>query len=252
MSKTTNRLSAAARLAARKFHEATGWIKHLDPAPKPNARNDSSENPYAAALNTVGTLFVTRLRNLAKAGDSKAIKDLVSYCHEMVEAIEEIAERLPESLIRLAARRADWPVMISRHETSAKPVAAYLDKIKLGVECVINADGTHVAKYSLRTPINRFVWNKLKRLPHSIAMFSDVPEIAGIHLESLPKLTKATAKIWADKVLLPYISVIHEDFSKVPEFSGILARPGVRTRGQQRREIRKDVIRSLQSLAPAA
>jgi hypothetical protein len=81
---------------------------------------------------------------------------------------------------------------------------------------------------------------------------SDVPAIAAIDLSALPKLTKTTAKIWADKALMPYISAMFQDFSKVPEFRAILSRPGVRTRGQQRREIRKDVIRSLQSLAPVA
>ena len=80
----------------------------------------------------------------------------------------------------------------------------------------------------------------------------DVPKVAGIDYESLPRLTKLTAKLWADKALMPYIDGIYGDFKQVPEFQSILRRPGVRTRGQQRREIRKDVIRALQSLAPPA
>jgi hypothetical protein len=124
----------------------------------------------------------------------------------MSEAIEEIAEKKSESLIKWAKGRANWPVMLCRHETSAKPVAAYLDKIKLGSECIINANGVQVAKYSLRTPINRFVWRKLKGLRFSIDLMSDVPGIAKIDFDSLPKLTKANAKAWADKALMPYIS----------------------------------------------
>ena len=122
---------------------------------------------------------------------------------------------------------------------------------KLGAKCFINADGTQVAKYSLRTPINRFVWRKLNGLRFSIELMSDVPGIAAIELNSLPKLTKSTAKLWADKALMPYLSAMDRDFSGVPEFAAILARPGAKPRGQQRREIRKDVIRALESLAPA-
>jgi len=79
---------------------------------------------------------------------------------------------------------------------------------------------------------------------------SDMPAIAAINLTALPELTKATAKTWADKALMPYITAMYDDFSTVPEFRTILSRPGVKTRGQQRREIRKDIIRALQSLAP--
>src|ERR1039457_1232870 len=128
----------------------------------------------------------------------------------------------------------------------------YLDDIGLGAKCAINADGQRTAKYSLRTPINRFVWRKLAGLPLSIALISDIPAIKAIDLDALPKLTKANAKDWADKALMPYLTAMYENFSDVPEFSAILHRPGVNTRGQQRREIRKDIIRALQSLAPAA
>lgn len=240
-------------LAGRKLEALIRWTDHLDPAPKPNVDpEDRPDKVYAAALNLLGLLFVRRLINAAKVGDSNAIRELVRYCCEMTEAIEEISETRGDSLIALAGGRANWPVMISRHETAAKPVAAYLDRIKLGAKCIINAGGAHVAKYSLRTPINRLVWRKLKGLRFSIELMSDVPEIAAIDLASLPKLTKSTAKLWADRALMPYISAMYQDYSEVPEFSGILARPGVKTRGQQRREIRKDVIRALESLAPVA
>ncbi len=170
----------------------------------------------------------------------------------MVEALEELAASNSETLQKLAARRADWPVMLCRHETSNKIVSTYLDNIGLGTKCAINADGQRLAKYSLRTPINRFVWRELKRLQFSIKLMSDVPGIAAIDLDALPKLTKANAKVWADSALMPYITAMYRNFSEVPEFSAILSRRGVKTRGQQRREIRKDVIRALQCLAPSS
>jgi len=243
----------AARERMRKFNEAIGWIKHLDNASNSKGtKNSSSDNVYESVLNVLGLIFVKRLTCSAKAGDSEAIRGMVRYCCEMAEAIEEVAEKQAGLLRELAARRPDWPVMLCRHETSAKPVAAYLDKISLGSECEINADGVRVAKYSLRTPINRFVWRELKNLWFSIECMSKIPEMAQINLDALPKLTKATAKTWADKALMPYICAAYPEFSEVPEFSAILARPGTRTRGQKRREIRKDVVRSLQSLAPAS
>jgi hypothetical protein len=127
-----------------------------------------------------------------------------------------------------------------------------LDNIGLGSKCAINADGARVAKYSLRTPINRFVWRELRNLCFSIECMGEIPGMPPIDLDALPKLTKATAKIWADKAFMPYLCASCPNFSQVPQFSAILARPGVKTRGQQRREIRKDVLRALQSLAPPA
>lgn len=68
----------------------------------------------------------------------------------------------------------------------------------------------------------------------------------------LPKLTKTNAKEWADRAIIPYVCSKYADFSTVPEFTDILKRSGVRTRGQQKREIRKDIIRALTSLARKA
>ena len=189
---------------------------------------------------------------LATAGHPQAIRDVISRACEMVEALEELAASNSETLQNMSAHRADWPVMLCRHETSNKIVSAYLDNIGLGTECVINADGQRPAKYSLRTPINRFVWRKLKGLRGWIKIMSDVPEIAAINLDALPKLSKANAKVWADRALMPYITAMYRNFSEVPEFSAILSRRGVKTRGQQRREIRKDVIRALQCLAASS
>jgi hypothetical protein len=242
------------RQAQRKFEAATAWQDRLEQSPRFKGIIDLySGDPYAVALRWTGTIgYMRALNRLARAGHPNALLDLVVHARELVETIEEIAESHPDCLLKLAGVCADWPVMLCRHETSNKLVSGYLDKIHLGEKCVINADGIRAAKFSLRTPINRFVWKELKELKFSISLMSDVPAIAAVDLEALPKLTKATAKTWADKALMPYLTAMFKDFSKVPEFRAILARPGARTRGQQRREIRKDVIRALQSLAPVA
>jgi hypothetical protein len=204
----------------------------------------------AIALKCNGYSALKLIMRLARAGHLKAISDLARLARDLAQALEDTARLYPKEVQALAALVPDWPVMLCRHEVSNKLIAAYLDDIGLGTKSVINADGQQIAKYSLRTPINRFVWRKLAGLRLSIALMSDIPAIAAIDLDALPKLTKATAKVWADKALMPYVTAVHEDFSHVPEFSAILRRPAVRTRGQQRREIRKDIIRALQSLAP--
>src|SRR5207253_2836432 len=162
------------------------------------------------------------------AGHPQAIREVVTYACEVVEALEELAAGNPGTLQTMAARRADWPVMLCRHETSNKIISTYIDNIGLGTECIINADGQRLAKYSLRTPINRFVWRKLRGLRFWIKLMSDVPAIAAIDLDALPKFTKENAKVWADKALMPYITAMYKNFAEVPEFAAILARRGVK------------------------
>jgi hypothetical protein len=228
-------------------------MRHLTKSPRYGELLDVfADDPYCAALRSSGSLFLAIVVRLARAGHAEAIRDMAIHACEMVDALEEVAASNSETLQKMSARCADWPVMLCRHETSNKIVSTYLDNIGLGTKCAINADGQRPAKYSLRTPINRFVWRQLRGLQFSIELMSDVPGIAAINLDALPKLTKANAKGWADKALMPYITAMHEDFSEVPEFSAILARRGVKTRGQERREIRKDVIRALQCLAPSS
>jgi hypothetical protein len=82
---------------------------------------------------------------------------------------------------------------------------------------------------------------------HGIIKREDIP-IYKISV-SLPPLTKSTVKEWTDKAVLPYVCSNYPDFSKVPEFAGCLKRSGVKTRGGQRREIRRDILRSLISMA---
>jgi hypothetical protein len=234
----------------RVFERIIKWQAKLEYGPQYQGILDPySGDPYCVAFRHGGISFMRVMLRLAGVGHKDALRQLLFYIYEAVEKLETLGESQPEMLSEFAQLRADWPVMLCRHESSNKLVSSYLDRIHLGTKCLINADGTNTAKYSLRTPINRFVWRKLKRMPFSIALMSDVPEIAAINLKALPELTKATAKIWADKALMPYICAMIEDFSKVPAFRAALRRSGVRTRGQQRREIRKDIIRALQSLA---
>ena len=237
----------------KRLEAIEAWQHALDDGPKFNGVVDLyAPMVEAIALKCSGYSALTLIMRLARAGHSKAISDLARLSRDLAQTLEDTARLYPKEVQALAALVPDWPVMLCRHEVSNKPIAAYLDDIGLGAKCPINADGQRIAKYSLRTPINRFVWRKLAGLRLSVTLMSDIPAIAAIDLDALPKLTKATAKLWADKALMPYLTAMYEDFSDVPEFKAILRRPGVETRGQQRREIRKDIIRALHSLAPPA
>jgi hypothetical protein len=235
----------------KRLEAIQAWQHALDDAPKFKGLLDLyAPTVEATALKCDGYDALKLIMHLARAGHPKAISDLVRLARDLAQALEDTARLYPKEAQALAALVPDWPVMLCRHEVSNKLIAAYLDDVGLGTKCVISADGQRLAKYSLRTPINRFVWRKLAGLRLSVVLMSDIPAIAAIDLDALPKLTKATAKAWADKALMPCLTAMYEDFSHVPEFSAILRRPAVRTRGQQRREIRKDIIRALHFLAP--
>jgi hypothetical protein len=237
----------------KRLEEIEAWQDALNDGPKFKGVVDLySPMVEAIALKCSGYTALKLIMRLACAGHPKAISDLLRLARDLAQTLEDAARLYPKEVQALAALVPDWPVMLCRHEMSNKLIAAYLDDIGLGTKCLINAGGQPIAKYSLRTPINRFVWRKLAGLRLSVTLMSDIPEIAAIDLDALPKLTKATAKDWADKALMPYVTATYQDFSHVPEFSAILRRSAVRTRGQQRREIRKDIIRALQSLAPPA
>jgi hypothetical protein len=237
----------------KRLEEIEAWQDALNDGPKFNGVVDLySPMVEAIALKCNGYSALNLIMRLARAGHPKAISDLARLARELSQTLEDTARLYPKELQARAALVPDWPVMLCRHEVTNKLIAAYLDDIGLGAKCAINADGQRMAKYSLRTPINRFVWRKLAGLRLSVSLMSDIPEIAAIKLDMLPKLTKANTKVWADKALMPYLTAMYKDFSEVPEFLPILRRPTVRTRGQQRREIRKDIIRALHSLAPPA
>jgi hypothetical protein len=155
------------------------------------------------------------------------------------------------------------------------------DRIGLGSKCYLNVSET--ANFSLRTPINRFVWKCLRHFQemHQIIeagkrenaaaektlegyVFCEVspPQahrrfVAGmIHREEipiyaescrLPPLTKdrAVAKRWADVAIMPYVKIRFPDLRKVPELKGI--KSGVS--GQSYARLRKAIVQALEQVA---
>jgi hypothetical protein len=182
-----------------------------------------------------------------------------------------------------------WPMLrfLNTAANSEDQFQRIAQELKLGVFCPINVSQT--ANYSLEIPINAFVWKRLRHFqgvlwrvrqgmqpatnfddafdqaikPYIIREIKSpatgnpikvgvitAPEIP-IYKASfqLPLLTKATAKMWADEAIMPYVCLKYPDFSKVREFQNLLKRDGLKTRGQQRKEVRKDILRALTSMA---
>jgi hypothetical protein len=178
-----------------------------------------------------------------------------------------------------------WPMLrfLNTSANSKKQFKRIAESLELGKNCPINVSEN--ANYSLETPINSFVWKCLRHfqvihwhiryaldpashyamslrtvggkapkpltLEWAVERFINKREEIPIYKESvtLPPLTKLTAQVWADKAIMPYVCSKYSDFASVPEFSNIFKRSGVKTRGQQRAQIRKDIIRSLISMA---
>jgi len=200
----------AAIAMGRKLLAIAAWQAALTHGPKFKGCVDLyAPTVEAIALPCDGDLPLKLMLRLALAGHPEAIRDAAHWACELAATLEAIAAAHPELLRSLAEPRADWPVMLCRHETSSKLVSAYLEKIGLGVHCAINASGAQVVKCSLRTPINDFVWRLLRRLPSALAVASDDPKLAAVDLAALPQLTKATARVWTNQALMPYLDALY-------------------------------------------
>src|ERR1039458_7910805 len=143
--------------------EIEAWQDALDDGPKFKGVLDLySPMVETIALKCNGYSALRLIMRLARAGHPKAISDLGRLARDLAQTLEDTARLHPKEVQAPAALVPDWPVMLCRHEVSNKLISAYLDDIGLGAKCAINADGQRTAKYSLRTPINRFVWRDRK------------------------------------------------------------------------------------------
>src|ERR1700731_1906761 len=176
-----------------------------------------------------------------------------------------------------------WPTLHFANTAANNYFPRVAELLELGKECPINVSGS--ANYSLETPINQFVWSCLRhfqqvhwhiRYEESQGQAHDeslerlifqemTPPVAHkkfvagmIHREEipiykvsfrLPPLSKRVAQVWADKAIMPYLDAINTDYFNDPRFRTIQNRKRVKSRSTARAEIRKDVIRALNSMA---
>lgn len=279
-SDTEHRYHAVIR-AIHDYAEHDAWFAAN--TPHPFAKSHWSNIPMLAEVSC------RYLRSLARAGNEDSIRTLTSLALDLTESVDELLEeeskasdQIADQLKSLAEGLPYWPVLYSRHATANNHLPRLMDRIRLGEKCYLNV--SEKANYSLRTPINRFVWkcirhfqemheiierrkcDKERTVNESLARYvfrdaspSDPPgwfrggmihrEEIPIYLQSyqLPKLTKdrVTAERWADVAIMPYVKIRFPDLRKVPELKGI--KSGVQGRSYAR--LRKAVIQALRQVA---
>jgi hypothetical protein len=168
----------------------------------------------------------------------------------LTEFLEKISEEHPERFHLIAREMPCWPFRLFRHRKAyAKRFDRLADRLELGKLCPIHSSSS--AEYSFEKRINAFVFEILSeflRVHSYLSTREDETEekcleSAGIptalhhhFLKSyqLPRLTKgATAKDWAETVIIPYLEGKYADWSSVPALKEFLGKAGGRAKAKE-------------------
>lgn len=195
----------------------------------------------------------------------------------LVQHLEELCTSHPERFRLLARELPYWPMLVFRHkaannhlfEKSADGQTPLAELIDLGSDCPINVSNR--ANYSLKTPINQFLWDILRELHwgrswvrsiRSGKLQRDCPEQtdlellserghisreeAAIHFRAfaLPPLDKETSPQWTDDVVMPWIKLKHLDLRQLTVFAKLKIGP----HGRRYAVVRKAVLRALSNI----
>lgn len=196
----------------------------------------------------------------------------------LVKHLEELCTKHPERFRLLARELPYWPMLVFRHkaannhlfEKSADGQKPLADLLELGSDCPINVSNR--ANYSLKTPINAFLWTILSELhwgrgwvrsilskefrrdspqQTNVELLSARAEIpiveAELHFRAfqLPPLDKTTSNRWVDDILMPWVRLKHPDLRGVPAF----ARVDLGPTGRRYAAARKLLLKALTNLA---
>ncbi|MDB6112856.1 MAG: hypothetical protein JWR69_4606 [Pedosphaera sp.] len=156
--------------------------------------------------------------------------------YNRMQALEAMADEFPEKLRSATREMNGWPMLRHRFVNSKKRFEELADKLQLGADYPLNT--SEGAKFRPETPMVRYLDGLVWRFhvcgqsfrearQHAIRMKAPEPDavafaqrtwggigepalepeaLAAIQASlDLPKLTKSTAKGWADKALVPYI-----------------------------------------------
>lgn len=196
----------------------------------------------------------------------------------LTEHLEELCTKYPERFRLVAGELPYWPMLVFRHkaannhlfEKSADGHKPLAELIQLGSDCPINVSNR--ANYSLKTPINEFLWSVLHEL-HSGRLWvrdivsgkvrrdtpaqTDVQLLAArshisadeavLHFRAfaLPPLDKRTFQEWVNEVIMPWVRLKYPDLRQVSLFSNIEVGPT----GRRYAAARKLLLRALKNLA---
>ncbi len=196
----------------------------------------------------------------------------------LVKHLEKLCTTNPERFRTRARELPYWPMLVFRHkaannhlfEKSADGQTPLAEAIELGKDCPINVSNR--ANYSLKTPINAFVWDLLEEIHRGRDWVKSVKSgefqkdsskqtdeelliaRAGMSQEEvtiymiayeLPPLDKTTSSQWGDSVLMPLIRLLHPDLRNVSVFANLETGPN----GKRYAPARKLILKALHNLA---
>jgi hypothetical protein len=199
----------------------------------------------------------------------------------LVKHLEELCTKFPERFRLLARELPYWPMLVFRHKAannhlfqkSADGQRPLAEALELGRDCPINVSNR--ANYSLKTPVNSFLWRILSELlwgrgwvrsirkgqllrDHTsqtdIELMCERTRIgqdeAVIHFRAfdLPPLDKSTSDQWVEEVIMPWVRLKYPDLRVEPVFRSTDTGP----QGRSYAAARKLILRALRNLARPA
>lgn len=200
--------------------------------------------------------------------------------YERVEALDRLADDFPEHVRTAARQMHGWPMLARRHTNNRKRFQELATRLELGTEYPL--DATESARFRPDTPLVRYLDPLICQLTYVRTVTKDSNcksaeeereklrlwlwdgqnerptdgevEAAGA-LKQLPPLTKATAKEWAEKVVVPFIMVTDaRDWKNCedPAFQQIVKQRGVKSRATFKSRLLSAVSATLRRLARPA
>jgi hypothetical protein len=200
--------------------------------------------------------------------------------YQRVEALDWLADEFPD-YIRTAARRMHgWPMLVHRHTNNRRRFQHLARRLELGVD--YPTDASEGARFRPDTPMVQYLDPLIRRLyvmcwelgdmqfesidteqSLLLQIWWDWPEeppgeeiLAPLRMaRQLPPLTKATAKEWAEKAIVPLILVTDaRDWTNCaePVLQKIAKQKGVKSRATFKSRLLAAVSATLRRLARPA
>ncbi len=254
------------------FHDEALWFAENTPHPF-----RCSFHPQNAHFASVAARYICEL---ARRGNEDSMSEVAHIAIMVCECLDELltgdgeeSKRAVEMIGYQARELSYWPMLHLLHTAGNNHFPRLAERLKLGSESWANI--SERACYSLQTPKNRYAWRVLRLFQegHEIIRRTNEAKAEGKQnhwpqLEhyslfdeaerqivrdsfDLGKPTKATAKAWVDRAIMPFICAREKDFAQVPEFADAIRRAEYREkRYSQRKEIRRGMIEAVKSIAP--
>lgn len=144
---------------------------------------------------------IDRLRDLAIAGDEKAMSAYGSLIRDLVDDLESLLRAQPKTVRSWSRKASIVPVLTGKNEASKDTLAGKLDDFQVGEEAPIRVNPPRKKKgINLSSRVNSIAAGLCAHIEHYRAlgpMLEEDSELART-IAQLPPLSKATWEAWAD------------------------------------------------------